>query len=291
MPFLKVQKSKAYFKRFQVKYRRRREGKTDYQARRNMVIQDKNKYNTPKYRLVVRFTNKDIITQVVYSKIQGDFILAAAYAHELKNFGMPVSHTSYAAAYATGLLVARRLLQKLKLDKYVGVTDVKGEDFNVEPIADGPNPFHAYLDVGLRRTTTGSKVFGAMKGATDGGIDVPHSETRFVGYDAEQKKLNPETLRKYIFGGHIADYMKSMKEEDNSKFEKHFSQFVKAGVKPDDLEATWAKVHKAIRANPVHTKKAKKEGVTPKSYKKNKLTYKQRKQAIKKKMAALVKKQ
>ena len=34
----------------QVKFRRRREGKTDYFARKRLVIQDKNKYNTPKYR-------------------------------------------------------------------------------------------------------------------------------------------------------------------------------------------------------------------------------------------------
>ena len=48
----------------QVKYKRRRAGKTDYRARLRLVTQDKNKYNTPKYRLVVRFTNKDIICQV-----------------------------------------------------------------------------------------------------------------------------------------------------------------------------------------------------------------------------------
>lgn len=40
------------------------EGKTDYRARKRLVTQDKNKYNTPKYRMVVRFTNSDIITQV-----------------------------------------------------------------------------------------------------------------------------------------------------------------------------------------------------------------------------------
>jgi hypothetical protein len=34
----------------QVKYRRRRQGKTDYRARLRMCTQDKNKYNTPKYR-------------------------------------------------------------------------------------------------------------------------------------------------------------------------------------------------------------------------------------------------
>ena len=50
MPFVKVVKNKAYFKRYQVKFRRRREGKTDYFARKRLVVQDKNKYNTPKYR-------------------------------------------------------------------------------------------------------------------------------------------------------------------------------------------------------------------------------------------------
>ena len=63
-PFVKVVKSKAYFKRFQVKFRRRREGKTDYYARKRLVVQAKNKYNTPKYRMVVRISNKDICCQV-----------------------------------------------------------------------------------------------------------------------------------------------------------------------------------------------------------------------------------
>jgi large subunit ribosomal protein L5e len=54
MPFVKVIKTKAYCKRYQVKFKRRRECKTDYYARARMVVQDKNKYNTPKYRLVVR---------------------------------------------------------------------------------------------------------------------------------------------------------------------------------------------------------------------------------------------
>lgn len=40
------------------------EGKTDYYARKRLVVQAKNKYNSPKYRLVVRITNKDIICQV-----------------------------------------------------------------------------------------------------------------------------------------------------------------------------------------------------------------------------------
>uniref|UniRef100_A0A8D2ADE1 60S ribosomal protein L5 n=1 Tax=Sciurus vulgaris TaxID=55149 RepID=A0A8D2ADE1_SCIVU len=59
MGFVKVVKNKAYFKRYQVKFRRRREGKTDYY--KCLVIQDKNKYDTPKYRMIVHVTNRDII--------------------------------------------------------------------------------------------------------------------------------------------------------------------------------------------------------------------------------------
>ncbi|WJX33806.1 hypothetical protein P8452_21978 [Trifolium repens] len=46
--YFKCQKSKVYFKRFQVKFKRRREGKTDYRARIRLINQDENKYNTPK---------------------------------------------------------------------------------------------------------------------------------------------------------------------------------------------------------------------------------------------------
>ena len=108
-PFVTVVKSKAYFKRFQVKFRRRREGKTDYYARKRLVVQDKNKYNTPKYRMVVRQSNTDICCQIAYARLEGDRIVAAAYSHELPRYGVKVGLTNYAAAYCTGLLLARRV--------------------------------------------------------------------------------------------------------------------------------------------------------------------------------------
>jgi large subunit ribosomal protein L5e len=287
MGFIKVVKNKPYFKRYQVKYRRRREGKTDYYARKNLIIQDKNKYNSPKYRLVVRVTNKDIITQIVSAKITGDFVLAAAYAHELTRYGMPVGHTNYAAAYATGLLLARRVLQKLQLsDKYQGQTEITGEDYNVEPLVDGPKPFFALLDIGLSRTTTGSKIFAALKGAADGGIEVPHSETRFVGFDKEQKKLNAEILRKHIFGGHVKDYAAHLKGEDPAKYEKLFSQYTKNKIDPTKLDAAWAAVHKAIRADPAHKSTAKPKPAVQKHYAKRKLSLSQRKDRIRQKLAS-----
>ncbi len=82
---------------------------------------------------------------------------------------------------------------------------------------DAPRPFKCYLDVGLKRTSTGSRLFGAMKGASDGGIFIPHSDKRFPGYDPESKELDAEVLKKYIYGGHVAEYMESLEEEDDER--------------------------------------------------------------------------
>lgn len=89
--FVKVVKNKQYFKRYQVKFRRRREGKTDYYARKRLTFQDKNKYNTPKYRLIVRLSNKDITAQIAYARIEGDRVVCSAYSHELPSYGVKVS--------------------------------------------------------------------------------------------------------------------------------------------------------------------------------------------------------
>merc|ERR1711998_209478 len=154
MGFIKVVKNKAYFKRF-------REGKTDYYARKRLVTQDKNKFGTPKYRFVVGLTN-------------------------------------YSAAYCVGLLCARRLLTKYGLaDKFEGTEEVTGEfeDCFVhaeDDDEDGPKAFRALLDVGLKRTTLGSKIFAALKGAFDGGLEIPHNEKKFYGYDPDEKEYDAE---------------------------------------------------------------------------------------------------
>lgn len=83
-----IVKNKAYYKRYQVKYRRRREAKTDYYARKRLIIQDKNKYKTPKYRYVVRITNKDVVAQIFSSDMDHDVCLASAYSHELSRYGV-----------------------------------------------------------------------------------------------------------------------------------------------------------------------------------------------------------
>jgi len=280
MPFVKVVKNKAYFKRYQVKFRRRREGKTDYYARKRLVVQAKNKYNTPKYRMIVRSSNTDVCCQVAYARLEGDHIVAAAYSHELPRYGVPVGLTNYAAAYCTGLLLARRILQKFNLDKvYEGTTDINGDYFCTEDNDDGPGAFRCCLDTGLARTSTGAKVFAAMKGAADGGLDIPHSVKRFPGYDNEEKQLDAEVHRKHIFGVHVADYMRSLADEDEDAYKRQFSRFIKNGITADNMEDMYKKAHSAIRADPAHKPSVKKD-VTKKRWNAKKITLAERKAKV-----------
>lgn len=299
MGFVKVVKNKAYYKRFQVKFRRRREAKTDYYARKRLVTQDKNKYKSPKYRFVVRFTNKDVITQIIAADLTHDIVIAAAYAHELPRFGIKLGLTNFAAAYATGLLLARRVNSKFNL-KYEGTTTINGEDFHVEAAEEGPRPFKALLDVGLARTTTGCKVFGALKGACDGGLDVPHNDRRFPGTKKEGGEFvaSPEVLRKYIFGGHVADYMKHLKDEDEERYNKQFKRYIDSGINAAGLEKLYAAAHKAIRADPNKKRDANQLGsfkvrttpkpatVTKKSFAKKGLSLQQKKARVVQKLTA-----
>jgi len=288
MPFIKVVKNKAYFKRFQVKLKRRRQGKTDYRARKRLVAQDKNKYNTPKYRFTVRFTNRDIICQVQYATLKGDITMASAYSHQLPKYGLKVGLTNYAAAYCTGLLCARRLLKKIGLDEtYTGAEEADGSFFLVEhEDEEGPAPFRALLDVGLVATTTGKKVFGAMKGAVDGGLYIPHNEKRFPGYEADKKELDADRHREFIFGVPIAEYMEELAEEEPEMFQRQFASYIAEGIESEGIEEMYENVHAAIRENPEHTKKVKtaKGGKRRKAVK---LTRDQKKANLKRKIAEL----
>jgi len=287
MVLVKILKNRAYFKRYQVKYRRRREGKTDYFARRKMVIQDKNKYASPKYRMVVRFTNKDIVCQIVYATLKGDIVMCAAYAHELKKYGVVAGFTNYAAAYCTGLLLARRLLKKLGMDEqYVGQTEVDGEYYEVEEDEEGDrSPFYAILDVGLARTSTGARVFSAMKGAADGGLSIPHEEKRFIGF--EEGEFDAETMKKYIFGGHVADWMEQMKGDDEEKYKEQFKKYIEGGVESSGLADMYKKAHAKIREDPSYTPTEKKDyKAVFASFKKERLSYQQRKAKITQRVAS-----
>ncbi len=85
---------------YRVALRRRREGKTDYQARKAFVI-------SGRPRLVTRASLNNAHVQIVIAKPEGDQVVAAANSHELsKLFGWKAPAGNIPAAYLT----VRRLL-------------------------------------------------------------------------------------------------------------------------------------------------------------------------------------
>ena len=81
----------------------------------------------------------------------GDKVLCSADSSELKAHGVTAGLTNYASAYATGLLIARRLLKQVGLaEDYKGTSTVDGEYFNSSDNMEGDRrPFKALLDVGI----------------------------------------------------------------------------------------------------------------------------------------------
>ena len=125
------------------------------------------------------------------------------------------------AAYCTGLLCARRLLtarrissrdEKSLAELYKGDEEVTGEvpsatsfagrkyTVQSDQLDEEIRPFKALLDVGVRATTRGSRIWAALKGASDGGLDIPHNPKNFPGYDPESKSYDASAHRARIFG-------------------------------------------------------------------------------------------
>ncbi len=194
---------------------------------------------------------------------------------------------NYSAAYCTGLLVARRWLTKIGLAEiYEGVddvtgdvvsTEVNGRTFYVDEVDEEKKPFRCLLDVGIKNTTTGARVFAVLKGACDGGLDIPHSNKRFPGYNRDTNTFEAEVHKDRIFGEHVAEYMRELEEDDEEMFKRHFAKYIEAEVTADDLEDLYEEVHKSIRENPEAS--ASVEFTADKSFKTKRVkkTYEQRK--------------
>merc|ERR1712160_91639 len=128
---------------------------------------------------------------------------------------------------------------------------------------EGPRPFKAILDVGLQRTCVGARLWGALKGAADGGLHVPHNTKNFPGYKAPEDKggeaeYDAEAHKDRIFGGHVKDYMEMLEEEDATKYEAHFAKYIAADIDADKLEDMYSEAHDKIKEDPDPEEKEKK---------------------------------
>ncbi len=133
---------------YRVQLRRRRSGKTDYQARKAMVI-------SGRHRLVVRPSLNNVTAQIILAKPIGDMTLASANSRELiKKYGWKAATGNIPAAYLTGLLCGLKA-------KTAGIDE-------------------AILDIGMAIPTKGNKVFAVLHGVVDAGVEIPYSEDKLV---------------------------------------------------------------------------------------------------------------
>ena len=146
--------------RYCVQLRRRKEGKTDYKARKALVI-------SGKPRLVVRNTLKNVIAQIIVAKPHGDEVLVSAHSRELKKYEWKAHAGNLSSAYLTGLLCGLKA-------KAQGVKEV-------------------ILDIGLHSPSKGARVFAMLKGVLDAGVHVPHSEEKLP----DEKRIEGEHIVQY----------------------------------------------------------------------------------------------
>lgn len=188
---------------YRVPFRRRREGKTDYRARRALVLS-----RAP--RLVVRLTLKHTILQIVEAEAIGDKVIVSAHSQELgKTYGWLGSGGNVPAAYLTGLLCGFKAMTK-KVDR-------------------------VYLDIGLHIPSKGSRVFAALKGVLDAGVEVPHSED-----------ILPDESR--TSGEHIVEYGNQL-SSDPDVYKQKFSKYLSRKSKPEKLSEHFSVVKEKITSS------------------------------------------
>ena len=83
------------------------------------------------------------------------------------------------------------------------------------------------------------------QGCLDGGLEMPYNEKRFVGYQAENKELDGEVLEKYLYNGHVGEYMEEMEEESPDKYDAHFAKYHEAELNYDNMEDVYKEVSSA----------------------------------------------
>jgi large subunit ribosomal protein L18 len=180
-------------------YRRRRDERTDYGKRKRLVLS-----GLP--RLVVRPANKHVTVQVVEAKATGALVLASAHSSELKKYAWKGAGGNVPAAYLTGRLAGYRAKSK-----------------GIEK---------AVLDVGTRPVSAGSRLYAAMSGAVDSGMEIPHGD-----------ETTPAKER--IRGEHIAAYGKLLSDKPDM-YQKRFAAYLKQKLKPEEIPAHFDEVTEKI---------------------------------------------
>jgi large subunit ribosomal protein L18 len=155
--------------RYKVPFRRRREGKTNYHVRYKLIL-------SKKPRVVIRKSNASITLQLVVAEQKGDRTLLTVNSRELRSFGFDLSAGNLPAAYLTGLLFGKKMLA---LSQSEGIADI-----------------------GLHASTRGNKIYAAIKGVVDAGVNVPHSPEIFP----DEARIRGEHIKEHTGADIVAQF-------------------------------------------------------------------------------------
>ena len=145
---------------YKVQFKRRREGKTNYNKRYKLVDLDKK-------IMVVRINSNHTINQLVKIGENGDETLVSATSKNLKEFGWLGNGKNTSAAYLTGYLFGKKALNE-------------GYDETI-------------LDIGVQPSIKGTKIYAVLKGALDAGLYIPHNDSILP----EDSRIRGEHIAQY----------------------------------------------------------------------------------------------
>ncbi len=177
-----------------VQFARKRKKATDYRKRLKLLLSGKE-------RLVIRKTSSHIMAQIASYGEKGDSVLASASSAQLSKYGWTLGKKSIPAAYLTGLMAGKLALSK-------GIKN-------------------AILDAGTQKPAISGKIYAALKGAIDAGLEVPCS-----------KEIFPSEER--LAGKHIADYIALAKSPSQ------FSLYKKNNITPAKIAGLFEAVKEKI---------------------------------------------
>ncbi len=163
--------------RYSVKYRRRRDGKTDYRKRLNLL-------KSRKPRIVIRKSNMYIYAQLVQYDDSGDKTLATASSKELGKLGWKHSLKNLPAAYLTGMLLGKKI-KKLNIKECI-------------------------IDLGKYTQVIGSRLYSAVKGLADS--EAIHFEYDEKIFPKQERLIGKHILKEKDLSTDFETIRKKLKE-------------------------------------------------------------------------------
>ncbi len=185
---------------FKAPHRRRAEQKTDYRRRLGLL-------KSGKPRLVVRGSANSITCQLVEHSQKGDRTVVTVNCASLKKMGWKGHGGNMPSAYLVGLLCGNEAKKK-------GLKS-------------------AVLDTGSHKKRAQTRVYAALRGVVDSGLDIPHSP----------EALPPEGR---VTGKHVSEYAGKLKKDDPGAYKRRFSAYLKGQLVPEELEKHFADLKKKI---------------------------------------------